>query len=91
MPPIVMMQLGEFQFSISTVLYQTLDRQAKYNWQSQSRLNGSLAWQYTAESEESISLDGVIYPQFKGGGKQVELMRTEAEKGELSYVNRCVG
>ena len=35
--PSVMMQLGAFQFSISTAAYQELTRRSEYRWASQDR------------------------------------------------------
>ncbi len=78
----VMMQLGEFQFSIASAAYQSLQRKTQYAWQSQDRLNNHSVWQYTAKPQESLQLDGVIYPQHKGGARQIETLREQAALGE---------
>ena len=37
--------------------------------------------QFIGKGEDSITLEGVIYPQFKGGLNQLPKMREEADKG----------
>lgn len=77
----VMMQLGLFQFSISTAAYQELRRSAEYRWAAQQRVGVSDALQFTGYGAETIDLRGVIYPSYRGGTGQVALMRTQASLG----------
>ena len=60
--PSVMMQLGAFQFSISTAAYQELTRRSEYRWSSQDRFGKQPNLQYTGPAREAISLVAVIYP-----------------------------
>jgi len=78
----MMMLLGEYRFSISNASYQGLKRQTEYKWQEINRIGVEPALQYTGKGVETIELEGVIYPQFKGGLHQVSLMRKEAGIGE---------
>lgn len=78
---VVMMQLGEFQFSIGTAAYQSLDRKTQYSWQSQDRINQHKAWQYSARPDESLQFEGIIYPNYKGGHKQIAALRQQAALG----------
>lgn len=86
----MMMMLGRVYFSIDTAAYEQLQRSTQYQWASQSRLGhpilkhlgvGGPAYQYIGPGEESISLNGSIYPQYKGGPLQISMMRLTAGLG----------
>jgi phage protein U len=77
----VMMQLGFFQFSIDDATYQRLSRSTEYRWARQARIGSNDALQFTGYGPETIELEGVIYPHFRGGLKQVDRMRTQASLG----------
>lgn len=77
----VMMGLGDYRFSLPTAAYQRLARSTEYGWTKQARLGRDVAWQKLHGRDETMTLDGVIYPHYKGGLGQVEAMRTEALKG----------
>lgn len=75
----VMMALGIFRFGISSGSYQNFSRSASYRWGKVNRIGRAPALQFTGPDAETIKLDGVIYPHFKGGLRQVELMRLRAK------------
>jgi uncharacterized protein len=76
-----MMALGNFRFSINSAAYQTLKRSAEYRWPSQARVGREPALQYTGPGSETVKLNGVLYPQFRGGLGQVEKIRNMAGNG----------
>lgn len=78
---IVMLALGAFRFGISQSGYQSLTRTAAYRWEKQDRLGRSPAMQFMGPDAQEITLEGVIYPHFKGGLRQMELMRLIAGTG----------
>lgn len=78
----IMMMLGEYRFCINTAAYQTLTRTTEYNWESQKRLNSEPALQFMCAGSDSININGIIYPQFKGGLEQVSAMRGAAGSGK---------
>ncbi len=78
----MMMILGVYRFAINNAAYQTLKRQSEYRWQEINRMGANPALQFTGFGVETIDLEGVIYPHFKGGLRQVTLMRTEAGVGK---------
>ena len=78
----MMMILGVYRFALSTAAYQSLKRQSEYRWQELNRLGANPALQFTGFGVETIDLEGVIYPHFKGGLRQVTLMRAEAGIGK---------
>jgi phage protein U len=81
-PEDVFMALGDYRFSMSTAAYDTFKRDTKWRWTSQERLNRAPAKQYVGPGEDVITLDGVIYPHYRGGLEQVDRIRDEADKGE---------
>jgi len=77
----VMMQLGLFQFSIDDATYQRLSHSTEYRWARQPRIGTNDALQFTGYGPETIELEGVIYPHFRGGLNQVDSMRSQASLG----------
>lgn len=77
----VMMQLGFFQFALDSATYQRLSRSTEYKWARQARIGSTDALQFTGYGPETIELEGVIYPHFRGGIKQIDKMRTQANIG----------
>ncbi len=77
----VMMALGPYRFALDSAAYQSLERKASYRWSAVDRIGASPARQYVGPGGESMSLEGVIYPQFKGGLGQLDRMRMSAQLG----------
>jgi len=77
----VMLQLGFLQFSLDDAVYQRLNRSTEYRWARQPRIGSNDALQFTGYGPESIVIEGVIYPHFRGGLKQIDRMRTQASIG----------
>src|SRR5690554_182347 len=77
-----MMALGDYRFSVDTAAYQELKRSQAYRWQPQERLLRRPAQQFLKPGEETLELTGVIYPHYRGGLQQLELMRRQAGRGE---------
>jgi len=90
-----MLQLGLYQFSISTAAYQELSRGAEYRWAAQPRVGTNDALQFTGTPGETLELRGVIYPHYKGGLDQLTRMRAQASIGVplplISMGGRVVG
>lgn len=80
--PGVMMQIGNYQFSIGTAAYQELTRVHSWRWNEVPRAGRKPASQYDGPEAATLELSGVIYPHYKGGIGQIVAMRKEADKGE---------
>jgi len=78
----VLMNLGSFQFSLDTAVFDELRRSTTYNWPEQSRIGTTAAIQFTGQDAETITLPGRIYPHFRGGLGQVDAMRSMAQAGK---------
>ena len=86
----MMMLLGPVVFSVETSAYEQLQRNTQYDWGSQGRLGhralkhlgiGGPAYQYIGPGDETISLNGTMFPQYNGGPLRVSLMRLTAGLG----------
>lgn len=78
---LVMLGLGSFRFGVNRSAYQSMQRQAGWRWATLPRIGRTPASQYLGPDSQTITLKGVIYPHFKGGLRQVELMRAQAGLG----------
>jgi hypothetical protein len=78
----IMMALGLYRFALETSAYQQLQRTISYRWQAQDRINNDPAMQFVGLGTEQINLEGVIYPDFRGGLGQIEGMKDSADRGE---------
>lgn len=79
---LTMMALGTFRFGVNRASYQSLTRTARYRWAQVARAGRAPASQFLGPDVEELRLDGVIYPHFRGGLRQVEAMRAVAGLGE---------
>lgn len=77
-----MARLGAFQFGIDTAAFQKLQRAASYQWQAKNRIGRKPAQQFTGQGADTITLDGVIYPHYRGGLGQIGRMRQLAGTGQ---------
>lgn len=77
-----MMALGAYRFCLKMATYQTLKRAIEYKWVEISRINSEPSLQFIGLGSQSLDLDGIIFPQFRGGLRQIELMRAEAGLGK---------
>lgn len=77
----VMLALGAYRFSLDTAAYQQFSRETQYNWPEQERTGLGPLLQHTGPGSDSITLQGVILPEFKGGTGQLSLMRGQADLG----------
>lgn len=78
----VMMTLGDYRFSLPTAAYQNLRRSVEYRWPAQERAGRRPARQFTGIGADTIDLDGVIYPHYRGGLGQLDALRALAGKGK---------
>lgn len=71
----IMMQLGSFQFGLSTAAHQELTRSTAYTWAAQARFGQDDALQDTGPGADNMTLQGVVYPEFRGGTGQLDSLR----------------
>ena len=73
-----MLALGDFRFSINSAAYQQLKQTSAYNWHAQNTIGGTPVHQCTGKSAETIDIEGIIYPHYKGDLNQIQSMRHQA-------------
>ena len=73
--PCMMLSLGDFKFSVNTASYESLKQVSTYGWSEQSRIHNTPCYHASGKASETIDLDGVIYPHYKGGFGQIKSMR----------------
>lgn len=82
---IVLMKLGNWQFSVPGLDYNRLSRRFEYRWQPQDRIGARPAQQWLGPGEETLDFRGFIYPQspYSSASARTELdaMRTGAVSG----------
>lgn len=86
----VMLQLGAFQFGINTAAHQGLNRSDGWRWPAQERIGQEAALQHIGPAETTITLDGVIFPEWRGGFGQLDAMGGQAGWGAAG-AGQCVG
>lgn len=76
----MMMALGQFVFSLQTVPYQELQRQTNWRHASNSRVGARAAHQFVGAGDDTISLQGVLVPEF-GQRMSLDELHTMADTG----------
>lgn len=71
---IVMMGLGGFRFGVNRGCYQKLTKETSFRWPQQDRVGVAPGLQFLGPDVKTMTLDGVIYPHYKGGLRQIEAM-----------------
>ena len=74
----MMMALGLFVFSLSTLPYQELKRRRGWRFASNNRVGRKPARQYVGEDDETISLSGVLLPELTGGDMSLAVIEAMA-------------
>lgn len=75
------MQLGTFQFALDTAAYQEISRSTQWRWAEHETFGIAPIYQFTGQGKDSISCSGVIFPEFRGGFGQVDMLRAVASEG----------
>lgn len=77
----IMLQLGDFQFAISTAAYNSLTKTYQWLWAETDRFGQMGTLQYTGKKLPKITLTGSIYPLlWEVGTEQVKKLEAEGDK-----------
>jgi len=77
-----MMRLGSFKFGVYTAAYQSLDRSTEYKWGEQPLFMNYDDLQYLGPGADTITLQGIVFPEYKGGTGQIDKLRALGARGE---------
>lgn len=78
----VLMRLGDYKFMIMTAAYQELRRRTEFKWPSQLRMGLGPSSQFVGNGEDTITLQGTIFTEWRGGNGQVQTLREMGAMGE---------
>ena len=78
----MMLSLGMFVFSLSTLAYQELQRQTNWRHASNSRVGAAPALQFVGRGEDTITLPGIILPELAGSTISLDALRLMANTGK---------
>jgi phage protein U len=78
----VMLILGTYAFGIDTAAFQELNRTTEWRWPSQDVFESRPLLQFTGSGKDTITLPGVIFPEYWGGTGQLDQLRDLADMGE---------
>ena len=65
-----------FYFNLDTAAFNQFKRTKAFNWAGQDRLSRSKAQQAVAMGDDKITLEGAIFPTFRGGLGQLQRLRS---------------
>jgi len=69
-----------FYFNLDTAAFNQLKRTKAYTWAGQERLSRTKAQQAVGLGDDKITIDGVVFPTFKGGIGQLKRLRSIGER-----------
>lgn len=78
----MMLALGMFVFSLSTLAYQELQRQTAWRHPSSSRVGAAPARQFIGRGDDSITLPGILFPELAGSKLSLYALRLMANTGK---------
>ena len=78
----MMMALGQFVFSLNTLAYQELQRKTAYRHAANPRVGARDARQFVGPGDDSITLSGLLAPDFMGSLASLDELRNMAELGD---------
>lgn len=78
----MMMSIGQFVFSLTTLAYQDLQRQTSWRHAANSRVGARPARQFLGPGDDTITLSGMVAMEFSNGIASLEEIRTMADTGK---------
>ena len=79
----MMMVLGRYYFGLETAAFQSMARKTNYQWSASQGLPHSQLAQFIGQDVDTMRLQGVIYPHYKGGLTQT-LRAMEGPNGPMA-------
>jgi len=77
----MLMALGQFVFGLHTLAFQSLQRQTAWRHAQNSRVGARAASQFLGAGDDTITLPGVVLPEF-GSRMSLDELHTLADAGQ---------
>ena len=77
-----MMALGQFLFRLDTLAFQELQRSTEWRHPSNRRVGARPARQFVGQGEDTITLNGLLVPEFRGSRRYLDDLRKMADAGD---------
>ncbi|HDR9259637.1 TPA: phage tail protein [Burkholderia vietnamiensis] len=77
-----MMVLGDYLFSINTLVFQKWARSTEWRWPAQERMGQYDALQFTGPGPDTLELPGVLYPNWNGDINSMDDLRAMGDDGQ---------
>lgn len=77
-----MLALGMFLFGLDSLAFQELQRRSDWRHGASELLGTAPAWQYLGPGADTISLPGVLVPEFAGSITALDQLRQMADTGD---------
>jgi len=78
----MMMALGLYVFGLDTAAYQDFQRQTNWRHPSSNRVGAAPVRQFVGKGEDTITLSGLILPEFSGKRLSLDALRLMADTGK---------
>lgn len=87
-----MLMLGtQFKFALNTAVFQEMQRSSEYRWAAQDRFGQSPARQFTGIGDDTLTLPGVIFPEWKGSTNAMTTVRAMGASGQKFILMDSMG
>ena len=77
-----MMVLGSYTFGVDTTAFQELNRNTEWRWPSQDVFESRPVLQFTGLGKDTLTLPGVIFPEYWGGTGQLDQLRALGDEAQ---------
>ncbi|HEY4546939.1 MAG TPA: phage tail protein [Pedomonas sp.] len=78
----MLMALGQFVFSLSTLAHQELKHRLSWQHQKSGRVGARDANQFLGPGDETVALSGIVAPELMDGRASLDGLRAMADEGE---------
>lgn len=87
----MLMCFGLFVFGVTTAPFDNEQRATQWRWPSNNRTGAEPAYQFVGRGEDSLTLAGVLMPEYTGGPVNLLMLREMAGRGEPYLLMRGNG
>ncbi|MDF7673553.1 phage tail protein [Acetobacteraceae bacterium ESL0709] len=79
----VLLSLGDVQFSLNTATFRQLNHNSEAVWAQTGCIGSTDRLHYTGPGDETLTLPGELYPQWRGSARLLDTLRLMMRSGEV--------